>query len=476
MPEFGFNGAIAKGHGLHWYDKTRTIFQDCSSGKCNISLSDGTRIKDFNLTVPMINEVSACGCSYWAAWVLLESNAQPGVLDADGREFPGAGLGPMGPDQSYALKSIRDSFGPWFVVERKNSWKLTDFDATDIQLLGNKRAIFRVNAALQTFPETLEINNRPVGSDWGWPRVIFINGKAKLLYQSFVLGCLVFDGKVLLKGTIFFRPDVIAYDNGILVCWGLDEGESQTEVEHWTFAELDALPFIDNRIIVPNPHPNPPPIVEPPKMDTLDLPNHVELVRSVIRAHTEINILDEAERGKIVDIVAKTLNNGSVAPYGRKARNADGSNKNTDGLTFLNSDGRFTITDIIFGADPNPNNPDRGKFASWDTDGRLFKPGENGFWARFESFLDNTPNPDPDKPNPDPKDTNPSTPLDLTELLNRLDSNNQKVIEAINQASADEIKKLDEVKVAFIKGIKEASVALVNGGGLTDILGKIIKK
>lgn len=226
---------------------------------------------------------------------------------------------------------------------------------------------------------------------------------------------------------------------------------------------------IPNTGDVPIPDPK-----EPPKMDTLNLPNHIELVRSVIREHTEIDVLDENQRGKIVDIIAHILNGSLATPYGRKARNADGSNKNTDGLTYLHTDGRFTITDIIFGADPNPNNPDRGKFASWDTDGRLFKPGENGFWSFAEPVGISIPN--PPKPNPDPKDNPPVNTVDLSEVINTLNLNNQKVIEAINQASVNEINKLDEVKVAFIKGIKEAATALASSGGLTDILGKIIKK
>src|SRR6185295_1156633 len=74
----------------------------------------------------------------WAAW------DGHGVYDALGREFPGADLGDVGPDASLCIKVDRNSFGPFDVIERDGSrWQLTPGQATEIQLLGQGRAIWR---------------------------------------------------------------------------------------------------------------------------------------------------------------------------------------------------------------------------------------------------------------------------------------------------------------------------------------------
>lgn len=115
--------------------------------------------------------------------------------------------------------------------------------------------------------------------------------------------------------------------------------------------------------------------------------NAIDVVRDVMREHTEIDLLDENQRGQILDITAERLNKGARGPFGRKARNADGSNKNTDGLTYLRTDGLFEIYDVINGTDPLAHETDdvraradRGRFATWDEYGP-FRQGENGYWA-----------------------------------------------------------------------------------------------
>ena len=129
----------------------------------------------------------------------------------------------------------------------------------------------------------------------------------------------------------------------------------------------------------------------PPMADTPIAPNKLSTIEKMIHDHPEIDTMDENERGKILDYSAKFDNPPNVdRPWGRKARNADGSNKNTDGYCFLRPDGKFEIYDVINGTN--------GK-ASWDFAG-VVKQGENGWWAPAEPVDNVPPNPNP---NPDPE-------------------------------------------------------------------------
>ncbi len=100
-------------------------------------------------------------------------------------------------------------------------------------------------------------------------------------------------------------------------------------------------------------------------------PNRIDAVQRAMHEHPEIDPMDEDERGKIVDYACSYLGG---KPWGRKARNQDGTNKNTDGMTYLRPDGKFEIIDVISGSDGS---------ATWDHKG-IFAQGENGWWAPHE--------------------------------------------------------------------------------------------
>lgn len=139
--------------------------------------------------------------------------------------------------------------------------------------------------------------------------------------------------------------------------------------------------------------------------------NHIEVVRQVLRDHPEINPKDEIARGFIPNRVAQILNEkvGRIK-FGRKARNKDGSNKNTDGLTELIDgdgikDGHFYIYDILKGSDPNGKkkptdkgyDSDPGRFAMWDGgSGNPIEAGENGYFSPPENMTIPIPGPVPD--------------------------------------------------------------------------------
>lgn len=115
---------------------------------------------------------------------------------------------------------------------------------------------------------------------------------------------------------------------------------------------------------------------------SLQAPNQIEAVRKAMREHPEINTKDETQRGKILDYACAAL---GPSVWGRKSRNPQGTDLNTDGLTFKRTDGLFEIYDVISGSDGS---------ATWDGFGP-FKPGENGYWVPALP-VNQTPVPKPD--------------------------------------------------------------------------------
>jgi hypothetical protein len=101
-------------------------------------------------------------------------------------------------------------------------------------------------------------------------------------------------------------------------------------------------------------------------------PNMQSEVQRTINEHPEIDTMNEEERGAVIDITDWRVNYNLDRPWGRKARSNDPNNPNlnTDGMTFLRSDGLFEIYDCISGIDGQ---------SSWEGYGP-YAPGENGYW------------------------------------------------------------------------------------------------
>jgi hypothetical protein len=134
----------------------------------------------------------------------------------------------------------------------------------------------------------------------------------------------------------------------------------------------------------------------------LQAPNEKATVARVMAAHPEIDTKDEATRGRILDYVIAELGG---KPWGRKARNKDGSNLNTDVLAYLRADGRFEMYDVISGSSGG---------ASWSgpTKGPTVQ-GTNGWWAPGVPV---PTTPDPGDP-PDPVEPPAVEPLLHQQLL-----------------------------------------------------------
>jgi hypothetical protein len=138
--------------------------------------------------------------------------------------------------------------------------------------------------------------------------------------------------------------------------------------------------------------------------DPLQAPNQKATVARVMAAHPEIDLTNEATRGRILDFIAAELGG---KPWGRKARNKDGSNLNTDVLAFLRADGRFEMYDVISGGSGGATwiGPKKGPT----------KQGDNGWWApALPVPADVEPDPDPiDPPPPPPPPPSSAATVDL---------------------------------------------------------------
>jgi hypothetical protein len=97
------------------------------------------------------------GGGIWAAW-LPQNYAYPeyrGLRISSGEHLPLAALHTVGPDGAVAIKELYDSAGPHYVLEKDGTeWALSNGDIYDVQLLGNKQAVWRDYAlGIQTTPD-----------------------------------------------------------------------------------------------------------------------------------------------------------------------------------------------------------------------------------------------------------------------------------------------------------------------------------
>lgn len=100
---------------------------------------------------------------------------------------------------------------------------------------------------------------------------------------------------------------------------------------------------------------------------SLIAPTLIDLIRQTMREHPEINTRDENQRGQILDYAC-----AKAGPaWGRKSRNPQGTDLNSDAFCFLRPDGLFEIYDVISGGDGS---------ATWEGYGP-FRQGENGYWV-----------------------------------------------------------------------------------------------
>lgn len=236
-------GRIAE-HRRDWFDEERTVLQDCSSGVCGIYLSDGTPIAPGRAAGVVVGRNGK-----WAAGAWIERGA-PGVAPYKGvfawdGEYPEAGLSVegAGPFGEYALKLRHHSYGPWDVIEPDGGrWRLTDGDASNIQLLGRRRAVWMEGQELKTTPG-LPIE-QPAEEFWGF-KTTEVGGVFVCLYQSKVDGTLVLSNRRILPASDSYHYADVAFIGGLyIVTWSPNTADVNAQVRTFTPQELLAFPKV----------------------------------------------------------------------------------------------------------------------------------------------------------------------------------------------------------------------------------------
>lgn len=178
-----------------------------------------------------------------------------------------------------------------------------------------------------------------------------------------------------------YSPDMVRVPGGYRVVWCPNEGETEIRERVVRDEELsvDLSGLRDGQS--PPPHPPPPP--EPQPM-SLQAPNRQATVAKYIGQHPDW-AKDETLRGQIIDLAAADANQTDGGRWGRKSRNPQGTDLNTDGMCFKRDDGLHEIYDAITGSGQS----------SWDAYGP-FRAGENGYWVPAHPVEPPPPQPPPD--------------------------------------------------------------------------------
>lgn len=395
MPRLNRHGQATTGYGVTWYDDTRTIHQDCSSGVCVIRLSDGTPIADH-------------GCNYvyarhgvWASFLagrgVDTSYAAP---RPDGKaQLPEASLekpdsDPVGPDGAIAFKERYHSHGPWNVLEPNGEvWVLTAGDAKAVQMLGGRRAVWIEDDWLKTTPGLpLTV---PTHKVW-WPRVAEADGRLVLLYQAHT-GHLVLDGKVIGAPGSYFRPDLMRTDGGWLVVWSSNEGESDVLSRPLTDAELRALPDVGQPVPEPDRKPTPDDDPEPEPVPTISAELQAQVLDRIAAlkdayteawrlAHRHIDIhgnptgVSEVEATRFAYLVAYDLYTHVSPRFGLNGKRGDVRHLSMDAFAYKFSDDVRDVAIIDYIQDAGI---DSARIA-WADQTEVSRPHGGGIWVQPE--------------------------------------------------------------------------------------------
>lgn len=205
-----------------------------------------------------------------------------GVLASTGWSYPDSGLLGVGPDGAIAYKPSYQSGGPSMVRERDGSeWQLTPNHAYDLQLLGQRRALFN-DSALGFTVVGIPMPQRLPGANW-FPHAFVLEGQWWFGCQNEHCGVVAhpFDtphrGYVIVPPGIDAWPAFRALDRYTLMCvWSNSQAEQAGQLTPRRF-DVRTDPLVD--IVVPNPpiphadapHADAPPPtpVKPPKVTVL---------------------------------------------------------------------------------------------------------------------------------------------------------------------------------------------------------------
>jgi hypothetical protein len=269
---------LASSGGVAFVDEDHVIYQVCDGWSCRLVQTDLRTWTHTTVSTRGANHISASGGN-WGAWL-----GGFGIYTKDGHHFPSSGLGPIGPDGALAIKPAYQSAGPWDVLERDGArWRLTEGDASNINLFGARRALW-TEWADRTNPVRTAGMPKPLvlpGLFWGLTAVE-VNGEWWVIYQE-ELGRLVLHPFASTVGYVValvptYRPAACVLLSGaVRVAWGITEGEWIGHVR--TRDLILTQPRTELRAIVPPP---------PPPEKPMDMPNLFHIVQRVSAEHPHL--------------------------------------------------------------------------------------------------------------------------------------------------------------------------------------------
>jgi hypothetical protein len=243
--------------GTSWVDAFTVIYQVCDGGTAT-----GCRLETYDVRNGSRATVDRLGANYiaagggvWAKWL----GGPYGLLTSTGFACAECGLIAVGPDGAVAYKPQYQSNGPFLVRERDGtSWKFSDVPAYDVQLLGQRRAIW--TTAQQVF--TTGIPKPTTISPAVWrPRVANVAGEWWVAYWTNERGLVVHPftsirGYVVRTTPDAFSHDMIAIGRSLRVSFATNEGETPGSVVTRDI-NIDTEPRVDLTIVPPPPPPEP---------------------------------------------------------------------------------------------------------------------------------------------------------------------------------------------------------------------------
>lgn len=240
MPRLNSNGEYAMGVGGHqgsingvlvpdaygpyWMNDDDVVFGQTSNGLVQIMNVD-TSIREQAEPNGIHNNLRAGG-NNWAAFI-----ANPPILFSPNFNLPDAGLLDVGPDGAIGFRTLYHSnFGVEIFELTGERWTLNTTDVVhDLQLLGNKRAIWKnlSDNKIMTFgiPPCIQVGNAYR------PRATFINGEWWVCYWSDSVGLILHPfnstvGYIVVPLEIdAFGHDAIAFDTIEKIAWSTTAGE-----------------------------------------------------------------------------------------------------------------------------------------------------------------------------------------------------------------------------------------------------------
>jgi hypothetical protein len=221
------------GNSAIWYDAAHVAYQHMGGDGLYVALVDVntgavTRVPG---GAAGANQVSAGGGV--AAWWL--GSPTGGLFTTTGFRCVECGAPVVGPDGAIAYKPQYQSNGPVNVRERDGTtWRLTDEVAWDIELLGQRRAIWRVNFE----PRVLNLPTPKTLTPMGWrPRAANVGGEWWIVYFNATKGLVAHPfnslrGYVVRGPTVgSFAHDAVGLGRTLRIAYGLNEAEQGGSVE-----------------------------------------------------------------------------------------------------------------------------------------------------------------------------------------------------------------------------------------------------